>query len=82
MRRVLLCLVGCLALGAGAASQQAPQAPAHGEAQQQPLFRGGARFVRVDVYPTDREGRPIEGLTAADFAQRAGKGFLVSRLRP
>ncbi|HEX6324505.1 MAG TPA: VWA domain-containing protein [Vicinamibacterales bacterium] len=34
---------------------------------QQPTFRGGARFVRVDVYPTDAEGKPIEGLTAADF---------------
>jgi len=34
---------------------------------QRPTFRGGARFVRVDVYPTDRDGTPIEGLTAADF---------------
>lgn len=37
------------------------------EVQQRPTFRGGARFVRVDVYPTDRDGKPIEGLTAADF---------------
>ncbi len=37
------------------------------EAQQRPTFRGGARFVRVDVYPTDGAGKPIEGLTAADF---------------
>nr|MBA3950130.1 VWA domain-containing protein [Acidobacteriota bacterium] len=37
------------------------------EASQQPTFRGGARFVRVDVYPTDGEGRPIAGLTAGDF---------------
>lgn len=35
--------------------------------QQRPLFRGGARFVRVDVYPTDSEGKPITDLTAADF---------------
>ena len=34
---------------------------------QQPTFRGGARFVRVDVYPTDSGGKPIEGLTAGDF---------------
>ncbi|MDQ3170242.1 MAG: VWA domain-containing protein [Acidobacteriota bacterium] len=34
---------------------------------QEPTFRGGARFVRVDVYPTDSAGKPIEGLTAADF---------------
>jgi len=37
------------------------------EAQQRPLFRAGSRFVRVDVFPTDREGRRVEGLTAADF---------------
>ena len=36
-------------------------------AQQQPTFRGGARFVRVDVYPTDNAGKPIAGLTADDF---------------
>ena len=36
-------------------------------AQQRPTFRGSARFVRVDVYPTDANGKPIEGLTAADF---------------
>lgn len=35
--------------------------------EQQPTFRGGARFVRVDVYPTDADGRPVEGLTGDDF---------------
>jgi VWFA-related protein len=50
-------LVGVVAVGTVAAQQ----------AQQQPTFRGGARFVRVDVYPTGRDGKPIEGLTAADF---------------
>jgi VWFA-related protein len=33
---------------------------------QRPTFRTGAHYVRVDVYPT-RDGRPIAGLTAADF---------------
>ena len=33
---------------------------------QQPVFRGGANFVNVDVYPR-RDGRLVEGLTAADF---------------
>lgn len=37
------------------------------EAAQQPTFRGGARFVRVDAYPTDAQGKPIAGLTADDF---------------
>jgi len=49
-------VVGIVAVGTVAAQQT-----------QQPTFRGGARFVRVDVYPTDGEGKPIEGLTAADF---------------
>lgn len=68
MRRAFCSLVGCLALTAVGFSQQqqAPQ-PEPDEAAQRPLFRGGARFVRVDVYPTDREGKPIEGLTAEDF---------------
>jgi VWFA-related protein len=51
-------------LGVAVAAQQAA-APAQEE--QRPLFRGGARFVRVDVFPTDRNGKPVEGLTAADF---------------
>jgi VWFA-related protein len=38
----------------------APQNP------QQPVFRGGANFVNVDAYPR-RDGRLVEGLTAADF---------------
>ena len=43
-------------------------APAAGQApeQQRPVFRAGAHFVRVDVYPT-RNGAPVAGLTAADF---------------
>lgn len=44
------------------AQDQSPQ-----QAQAQPTFRGGARFVRVDAYPVDAQGKPIEGLTADDF---------------
>ena len=47
--------------------QQSPPSTPADEAQARPLFRGGARFVRVDVYPTGPDGRPVEGLTAADF---------------
>jgi len=38
-------------------------------AQQQapPIFRAGTRLNVVDVTVTDKEGRPIDGLTAADF---------------
>lgn len=49
---------------AGLAQQgQPPSAP---PAQQPSVFRGGANFVVVDAYP-QRDGRIIEGLTAADF---------------
>jgi len=34
--------------------------------QERPIFRGGANVVTVDAYPR-REGRIVEGLTAADF---------------
>jgi VWFA-related protein len=34
--------------------------------QQQPPFKAGTNFVRVDVYPT-RDGVPAEDLTATDF---------------
>ena len=34
--------------------------------QQRPTFRSGAHYVRVDAYPV-RDGKPITGLTAADF---------------
>jgi VWFA-related protein len=50
-------LVGIVAVGTVVAQ----------ETQQRPTFRGGARFVRVDVFPTDRAGRPVEGLTKDDF---------------
>jgi VWFA-related protein len=37
-----------------------------GKPQQPPVFRSGAHYVRVDAYPA-RGGRPILGLTSADF---------------
>ncbi|MEX2273468.1 MAG: VWA domain-containing protein [Vicinamibacterales bacterium] len=68
---LLAALVGASVLSAAASAQQAqtpppPPKPAE-EPQQKPMFRGGARYVRVDVFPTDRDGVPIEGLTAQDF---------------
>ncbi|HQX82263.1 MAG TPA: VWA domain-containing protein [Vicinamibacterales bacterium] len=36
-------------------------------AQQRPVFRSDAQFVIVDAYPL-RDGKVVEGLTAADFA--------------
>ncbi len=42
---------------------QSPQNP------QQPIFRSDAHFVLVDAYPL-RDGKVVEGLTAADFEVR------------
>jgi len=42
-----------------------PQPPT--QAQQKPVFRGGTHFVRVDAYPTSKEGHIVEGLKAEDF---------------
>ena len=52
--------------GTGAAGQQSAPAPPQPVPVQQPPFRGGTNFIRVDVYPT-RNGVPVEDLTAADF---------------
>ncbi|HEY8534903.1 MAG TPA: VWA domain-containing protein [Vicinamibacterales bacterium] len=38
-----------------------------GQEPQQPVFRADINFVRVDVIVTDKQGRPVEDLTADDF---------------
>src|SRR5690606_11118849 len=38
-----------------------------GQEPSRPIFRTDINFVRVDVIVTDKEGRPIEDLTAEDF---------------
>jgi hypothetical protein len=61
---------GCFAIAfvtLAAAAPQNPQARPPTEAQQRPVFRGGTHFVRVDAYPTSKDGRIIEGLKAEDF---------------
>jgi len=45
---------------------RAQQPPAPTQAQQRPVFRGGAHFVRVDAYPS-QDGKIVEGLKADDF---------------
>jgi len=47
-----------------AAQQPAAQPPT--QAQQRPVFRAGAHFVRVDVYPS-QDGKIVEGLAPEDF---------------
>jgi hypothetical protein len=52
--------------GPWAVSGQQPPAPPT-QAQQKPVFRGGTHFVRVDAYPTSKDGHIVEGLKAEDF---------------
>ena len=46
---------------------QAQQPDAKTQAQQRPVFRAGAHYVRVDAYPTTKKGDIIPGLTKDDF---------------
>jgi hypothetical protein len=59
---------GFVCLAVAALSSQATPASVSQETRPQrpPVFRGGANFVYVDAYPR-RDGRVVEGLTAADF---------------
>ena len=72
--RPLLTAIGLLAMIAIGRAQapQPPPAPPGAQApagdQPQAVFRSSTRLVVQNVYVKDREGRPIEGLTAKDFA--------------
>src|SRR3954468_18956553 len=49
------------------AAQQSQSPPTQQPRPRPPVFRGGAHYVRVDAYPTGKDGRIIEGLTRDDF---------------
>ena len=51
-----LCVFVCAVAAVGA------QAPAPNQAAQQPTFRGGINYVRVDMYASTRDGVPITDL--------------------
>src|ERR1051326_5213630 len=68
-----LVLIACaVVLAAGRQWPVSGQAPQSGpqpqtQAQQRPVFRAGAHFVRVDAYPATQDGKIVEGLKAVDF---------------
>ena len=47
--------------------QQTQQTQPAVSAQKPPVFRAGAHYVRVDAYPTTKDGKIVEGLTKGDF---------------
>lgn len=65
MRLPVLSLLLCLALPKGGASQTKPEAAG-------PTFPSAVERVRVDVVVTGKGGRPVSGLTQADFALSEG----------
>jgi len=53
-------LLVAFAVAVAAIQQQPPP-------QRPPVFRAGSHYVRVDAYPTGKDGKIIEGLTREDF---------------
>jgi VWFA-related protein len=72
VRRALVVLALVLAASQMARSQQQPPATnsspnAPGAPDQQPIFRTGINFVRVDAIVTDKQGNPVADLQPTDF---------------
>jgi VWFA-related protein len=86
IRVVASVLVAGLCLAVTPAAQQQPTAPSpSGSAPPQgstPVFRSGIDSISVDVSVTDRQGRAVTDLTAADFEIREeGKPQTVEAFR-
>ncbi len=80
-RRVASLLVFALAAAVYPAAQ-APPAQNPPQQPQRPVFRGGIDSVSVDAVVTDKQGRPVLDLTAADFEVREdGKAQSIDTFR-
>src|SRR5262245_30807708 len=66
IRRLLRASIVLGALAAALVPLRAQQQPAAPPARQA-IFRSSSRLIVQTVTVKDKEGRPIEGLTAADF---------------
>jgi VWFA-related protein len=49
-----------------------PQEPRAKPASSQPVFRSGVELLAIDVSVVDKDGRPVPGLSAADFVVTVG----------
>ena len=63
MARHAVPVAACVAAGAVVTAQLGQTLPE----RQLPVFRADSHFVRVDAYPTDKDGSIIQGLAAEDF---------------
>jgi len=67
MALILTMGVGAIGDAAPQQEQVPPQEAEEQDAPQQPVFRAGINFVRVDIIVTDDDGNPVVDLTIDDF---------------
>jgi VWFA-related protein len=60
-------VVACALAWLAVARREGTLAEAKGEGGAQPTFRSGVELVTIDVVATDRSGKPVHDLKAADF---------------
>ena len=66
-RRLSVCLIVSLSLGAGPAQQSLPDAPSDQSDQQETVIRSAVRLVQVSVVVEDKKGNPVTDPKAEDF---------------
>jgi VWFA-related protein len=88
MRRTLTALATVLATSLAAIpAAPRPDPPAAGQAStaaaQTPVFGTAVELVRIDAVVVDRDGRPVNGLTAADFdVSEGGRPQAITSFEP